>query len=848
MEILGAAFLIGSGMYLNSQDKTPKQITETFTKSKNVNTSDTTCNFISGANRCNSNLPINRCNSTLANDQANANKVFTLQFFKKKEITNPNFNEKLLWSDLDKNTMARIKSRVDITKKAVDQKINDVGFDSANLVGYDTYTTNEVLPSIDDSDRDIQMIHNNMVPFFGSTVKQNVNDTAFTQQVLENYTGNFRHTRRDNKSEVENLFDPTPNNQLPYGANSNMATNRDLSRLFPSNNGKKNNELPFEQIYVGPGIADGYTSRPSGGFHQDVRILPKVTEELYVNPKVSYEARINAGKNVTENGKLIGEQIIKAPKSIVYNWKGERNFTGMSSHRKNKQRPNVILKCTSKDKLHSEYSGIAAPTAKSQNTAESLRGKKRIAHKRNFLNDLYRNLVQASGKKMNDFSKSGIENKETERSMQSERNHYTNVTQVGGKRGQQYNFNDTGLRYTRKQELINNRPDGSSTGKAGPKLTTKGPVYDQNETTKVTIRQTTEDNNHVGFIGKHIIKGPTYNQDDTGKVTIRQTTEDNNHAGFVGKHVIKGPTYDQNETARNTIRQTTEDNNHVGFIGDKNHKGKVYNQGETTKVTIRQTTEDNNHVGFVGDVIHKGKVYDQNDTTKVTIRQTTEDNNHVGFIGDKNHKGKVYNQEETTKVTIRQTTEDNNHHGFVGKHVLKGKSYDQNETAKVTIRQTTEDSNFVPGVNSSTLQSGGGYQTTPMEAKNTQRGYLCDNEYVGGGEATTNKKPKSYYGNYQINTNKEQIAVGRAPNEVKNFIAAGKEAVNICVNKLELDRVTPQLLGKGSSIGNMYEPANICNLTLTSRKNVTPYQVDRLQIDTLDGVKNNPLMINQNIN
>ena len=59
---------------------------------------------------------------------------------------------------------------------------------------------------------------------------------------------------------------------------------------------------------------------------------------------------------------------------------------------------------------------------------------------------------------MNDFSKSGYWNKPTERSMTSSRTHYTNVTAVDGKRGQQRSFNDNGLRFTRKQELIANRP------------------------------------------------------------------------------------------------------------------------------------------------------------------------------------------------------------------------------------------------------------------------------------------------------------------------------------------------------------------------------------------------------
>jgi hypothetical protein len=747
-------------------------------------------------------------------DIKNANRTFRLQFFKKKEITNPNFDESSIWKDVSKDTMDRIKSRINITPKtqSMNQNINDVGFESNNLSNYDN---NAQLPSIDDLDRDVQFIHNNMVPFYGATVKQNVNESATTQHILETFTGNFRHSRRDNKVEVESLFDPTPNNQLVYGANSNASTNRDQSRFFPSATGKRNNDLPFEQIQVGPGVADGYTARPSGGFHSDVRILPKTSEELMVNPKISYEGRVKSGKAVTEKGKIIGQQIIKKPKAIMYNWNGERNFTGLSTHKKNKQRADIILKCTTRDKLHSEYTGIAGPTRDSKSTPDSLRGKNKLGTKKTFANDYGRNLGQVTGKGMNDLGKSGIENKETERSMQSTRVHVTNVHQVGGARGQQYNFTkEGGMRYTRKQDTIENPTDIS--GKSGPNQTGRGSkVYDNNETAKVTIRQTMEDNNHSGFVGKHALKGPTYDPTQTAKVTIRETTEDNRHEGYINSGAAT--------------------------------KGLVYDKNQTAKVTVRETTEDNNHVGFVGKHRLNGVVYDKNQTARVTIKETTEDNNHQGYINaSANRKGQVYDPNQTARVTIKETTEDNKHVGFVGKHKLTGKVYNKDDTARVTIKETTEDNKYIPSVNSGTLQNGGGYMTTKVEAKNPQKAYLCDNEYVGTAGATTNKKARSYAGEYNVNTNREQIAVGRAPNEVKNSVNAGKEFINLCVNKIEMDQEVPHLFGKGTSLGNTYLPRNQCNLT--TQKNVTPRQVDRLQTDILNQVKSNPLQINQVIN
>ncbi len=810
MEVLGAAFLIGSGMYLNSKDDP---------KSREIKKAPIVIKQEGPSDR-----EIIRSRQQRQAEQAqdetdrnNANRTFRLQFFKKKEVTNPGFDESSLWNDLDEDTMGRIKSRVDISKNIVDPKINDVGFDSSNST---SFGENLELPSIDDIDRDDQFIHSNMQPFFGSTVKQNVNDTSATQLLLELNTGNFRHTRRDNKTEVEYLFDPTPNNQVPFGANSNSVTNRDQTRFFPSATGKKHNDLPFEQIQVGKGIANGYTARPNGGLQgsgDEVRILPKTTEDLRVNPKITYEGRVLSGKATTEKGKLMGRQTIKQPRAIVYNHNGERNFTGLSTHKKNRQRPDIIFKCTNRDKQHREYKGIAAPTTKSKNTPDGLRGKKKLGTKRNFIQDWGRNLVQAVGKKINDFSKSGFENKPTERSIQSTRTHYTNVTQVGGKRGQQYSINapGAGLRYTRKQDLIANRPGsdcgGFSGGKAGPVQATRGPAYNNNETAKTTIRETTENNRHHGFVGRHERKGPAYDEDETARTTVRETTENNRHHGFVGRHERKGPAYAEDETARTTIRETTENNRHHGFVGKHERKGPAY---------------------------------DENETARVTIRETTENNRHNGNIGAHERKGPAYDQNETAKVTIKETTENNRHHGFVGRHERKGRAYDQCETARKTIKETTEDNKYIAGVSSGALQNGGGYQTTKWEAKNPQKAYLCDREYVGGAEATSNKAPKSYAGEYQVNTNKEQIAVGRTPTQVKNFVANGKEGYNICINKLDLDREVPHVLGKGTSLSNTYNS----RINLTTRKNVTPGHVDRLHVDTLDAVKNNPLQVNQNLN
>ena len=146
--------------------------------------------------------------------------------------------------------------------------------------------------------------HNNMVPFFGSHVRQNVTIDSNTS-ILENHTGieNFSNVKR----EPVPLFDPTPNSSILYGTQNQ---NDDIqSRFAPSV--YRQNELPFEQVQVGPGISLDYSSKPSGGFHPDVREyeIPKTIDELrpLSRPQITYQGRVVSGKAVVGKRDQIGK-------------------------------------------------------------------------------------------------------------------------------------------------------------------------------------------------------------------------------------------------------------------------------------------------------------------------------------------------------------------------------------------------------------------------------------------------------------------------------------------------------------------------------------------------------------
>lgn len=129
--------------------------------------------------------------------------------------------------------------------------------------------------------------HANMVPFYGASRTQAV---GVSDSILDNYTGMGSKTHK-HKVEATAFFAPEAGNGLPFG--KQVETDFEQSRMVTSLALK--NAFPIDRVQVGPGVNDGYTNLPSGGYNQaDMReyALPKTTDELRVvgNEKVTYTA------------------------------------------------------------------------------------------------------------------------------------------------------------------------------------------------------------------------------------------------------------------------------------------------------------------------------------------------------------------------------------------------------------------------------------------------------------------------------------------------------------------------------------------------------------------------------
>jgi len=129
--------------------------------------------------------------------------------------------------------------------------------------------------------------HNNMVPFFGSTLRTRIINENSNEGLLDSMQG--AGSQYLSKTERAPLFSPSDNMQWAHGMPS--FTDFEQSRVNPSN--KISNVKPFEEIRVRPGLGRGDAEGQSLGFNSGMMAremwMPKTADQLRVsnNPKAS---------------------------------------------------------------------------------------------------------------------------------------------------------------------------------------------------------------------------------------------------------------------------------------------------------------------------------------------------------------------------------------------------------------------------------------------------------------------------------------------------------------------------------------------------------------------------------
>ena len=132
----------------------------------------------------------------------------------------------------------------------------DVMMNPAGIEETPTYVDGDDLVSALSGQRmkSADFVHNNMQPYFGSRVRQNV-DAGANSSYLDAYNGTGSLQIR--KKEVEQMFD---NTQQGFGNVYGLESSSDFVQSRINDPRNRAGEKPFEPVRVAPGVGEGFSS------------------------------------------------------------------------------------------------------------------------------------------------------------------------------------------------------------------------------------------------------------------------------------------------------------------------------------------------------------------------------------------------------------------------------------------------------------------------------------------------------------------------------------------------------------------------------------------------------------
>jgi hypothetical protein len=362
-----------------------------------------------------------------------------------------------------------------------------------------SYMSGNVLSSL--SGQTIQsseFTHNNMVPFFGGRVKQNMKASA-NNSILDSFTG-AGYTQIA-KQEVETMFDY----QRPFGNPFGLESSTDFieSRInTPRNRG---GERPFEPTRVGAGVDDGYGMTGKGGFQQleiNEIMRPKTTDDLRVatNPKLTYQQPVVPGQHFIANPMDNPGEVRK--------YRPDRFFIDETNSRAGAAAPVGLIKEAVRsiqvlpETTRAETSTEAFGPAAGQDTYQSyVTGSYRTPMTQSYGGAGFRNNDSTSYYTNNidspeaDYGRSSYENRPNERTATSERTMTLNTVPADAGQVSVHYLDDA--RPTRRAEMEDGVTDFGPAGPDGgaPSVT----VWDPNDVARTTVKETTIDWNYRGI-------------------------------------------------------------------------------------------------------------------------------------------------------------------------------------------------------------------------------------------------------------------------------------------------------------------------------------------------------------
>jgi hypothetical protein len=449
-----------------------------------------------------------------------------------------------------------------------------------------------------------EFTHNNMVPFFGGNIKQNLNENA-SKNILEKYTGVSELFQ--NKKEQASMYDQVKD----YSYVNGMDNKDDFYRERLMESRSKNNVVPIPQVRVGPGLGQGFDATPTGGFHQyDAQDIAmsyyKPVDELRVasKPKTTFEARTvdgQKGKNRAEAPNLVKNRV-----ETFYEQTPDMLLKTTGAYTKPKDTPEVLVKATNRQSM--KDTGVRNAALDTYGTGSKHDyGKSKIlvySNERDITTTrVYQGNLQSLVKAIVAPIQDVLRVNKKEHAIDNPR-HFGNMSVQIPDKPTIYDPNDV-ARTTIKETLLHDEMGMGTV--TGPK---KLAVYDPEEIAKRTLRETLESMDYEMNVAPNVPKGVVYDPEDGPKTTMKETTISETQ-GNIDRLEGLGD-YVNDYIARNTQKQFFSDNDYYGVSTSSYNKKEVSKEAidnavisERKEVTLfnREPTKEGKKVANGGECI-----------------------------------------------------------------------------------------------------------------------------------------------------------------------------------------------------------------------------------------------------
>jgi hypothetical protein len=645
-----------------------------------------------------------------------------------------------------------------------------------------------------------EFTHNNMVPFFGGHIRQNVNVES-NRSIMETFQGSEPIYWKE-KQEQKPLFKQEKNVSFVHGTPSHASSITE--RYIPSN--FRQGEFPFQPQLVGPGLGLAPDAPPTGGFQQDTRQfeLPKTVDELRQgsNPKITYAGRTKPGKNFVTNRSEPSEMAKRTSDSFFEN-SPDRYLTTVGNEKEQTYRSEIIEKFTNRlTTSDNEYTGSAAP---SQTKLADLREQEYSTPFKNTTEsgvNASRNVVFANAKSVNDYGKDSIDLEITRRNEIEDKTYLSNISSIF--HAMFAPLQDL-MKPTRNEELVEKERATQGIVVAAVK---SGVVHDPMDIARTTIKETNIDNSHNGFYGGIRTASVVYDaENDIARVTIRETTS-HDHTGNIGSvqrgHTVKDPM----DVARTTVKETLVQEPRLGNVEASGKEQGQVHPDDTARTTMKETLEESKdlHVRNIGfQEMTSAFIYDPLDIPKTTIKEL-----------------------DVTKTTL------------LNAYMNQNSAYQVTDVqATNTSRQFSGSTNYIGGSDRQT-NSAGAYNSTEYIDIPTQRQSISHTNYSGTAKVASGGKPVSIenYQNADITAKHEELLEGRDPTLSGQKVFVGKESVaSMGHSKIEVEDSRVNATTRTNTI---YQPMTEDAFTKVPVENKVEAIQQRNEPDILNAFKENP--------